>query len=149
MALRPTADPGIPFRLMNLALFQILIVGLGGMLGGIARFWVADVVSRQAGAAFPWGTLFVNVSGSLAIGLLAAILPTSGIHGEAASFSWLVFVVGILGSYTTVSAFSLQTLALFRDGRKIGACLNIIVSLALCLVAVGAGYLLGSWLVAG
>ncbi len=123
---------------MQVGLIHFLIVGLGGALGGMARFWVSGVVARWVGETFPWGTLVVNVSGSFTIGLLATLLPSDG-----DAQLWLVLVVGILGSYTTVSSFSLQTLALVRDGEWLHAGLNILASVVLCLGAAVGGFLSG------
>lgn len=123
---------------MQLDPVHFLIVGLGGALGGIARFWVSGVVARWVGETFPWGTLVVNVSGSFTIGLLATLLPSAG-----DARLWLALVVGILGSYTTVSSFSLQTLALARDGEWLHAGLNILASVVLCLGAAVGGFVSG------
>lgn len=126
-------------------LIQILIIGVGGAIGGIGRFWLSGTINRRIGGAFPWGTLVVNVTGSLAIGLLAALLP----KGNEGSVPWLALVVGILGSYTTVSSFSLETLTLARNGQTRQAVLNIVASLLACLGAAAAGYRLGHGLMGG
>lgn len=123
---------------MRLDPIHFLLVGLGGALGGIARFWVSGMVARWIGETFPLGTLVVNVSGSFTIGLLATLLPSGG-----DAQPWLALVVGVLGSYTTVSSFSLQTLALAHDGEWLHAGLNIIASVVLCLGAAVIGYLSG------
>lgn len=120
---------------------QLLLVALGGAVGGLARFWLSDIVARTAGETFPWGTLAVNVSGALAIGILAGLIfsPTDG-AAQLPSL-WLPLITGVLGSYTTVSAFSLQTLALAQHGHAARAVLNIVGSVVLCLSAVAAGFL--------
>ena len=118
----------------------ILLVFLGGIAGGVLRYAVSGLVARAAGETFPWGTMVVNGTGALAIGWLAAVAATGGVGDPA----WLVAVVGVLGSYTTVSSFSLQTLALARDGEWLAALFNIVGSLALCLAAAMAGYLAGA-----
>ena len=119
----------------------ILLATLGGGLGGIARFWVSGLVAEAYGETFPWGTLTVNVTGAAAIGVLAALLLAPGAHQATTAPLWAALVSGVLGSYTTVSSFSLQTLALVRNGEPIRAALNITGSLVLCLGAVTAGYL--------
>lgn len=118
------------------------LVAVGGGLGGVARFWVSGMVARRWGETFPWGTLVVNVTGSGAVGVLAALLlePTS--HASSGLPLWAGLVVGLLGSFTTVSAFSLQTLALLRDGEPGRAALNVMASLVLCLAAATLGYAL-------
>lgn len=125
------------------ALGHILLVALGGGIGGAARFWVSGVVARRIGETFPFGTLVVNVSGAMAVGLLAAFILQPGIHPGAPEPVWSTLVVGMLGSYTTVSSFSLQTLALLRDRQHLRAALNALGSVASCLLAVAGGYMLG------
>lgn len=118
-------------------------VMLGSGLGGIARFWLSNLVGRRIGETFPWGTMAVNVSGSLAIGIAAASALSSG-GAFADPAVWRLAVVGFLGSYTTVSSFSLQTLALARDGDWRRAFANIALSLVLCLAATALGLVAGS-----
>lgn len=111
-------------------------VALGSALGGAARFAVSGLVARAVGETFPWGTMTVNVTGSLALGALAASADT----GALAPALWHLAALGFLGSYTTVSSFSLQTLALVRDGETGRAASNVALSLALCLAAAAAGF---------
>ncbi len=125
---------------MTEAALFILLATLGGGLGGVARFWVSGMVARRFGETFPWGTLAVNASGAAAIGVLAALLLGAGGDAEATGTLWAGLVSGVLGSYTTVSSFSLQTLALVRNGEPLSAVLNITGSLVLCLGAAAAGY---------
>jgi fluoride exporter len=126
---------------MAFAIEHIGIVAVSGMVGGIARFWLSGFIAHRIGERFPWGTLVVNVSGAFAIGALAALLPAFGSGSGASLTLWLALAIGILGSYTTVSSFSLQTLALLRERELLRALLNIITSLSLCLSAAIAGYL--------
>lgn len=116
-------------------------VALGSALGGMARFFVSGFVGRRIGETFPWGTMAVNVSGALAVGIIVATGDFSQL--AAPSAVWVFVITGFLGSYTTVSSFSLQTLALAREGdlRRAGA--NVVLSLALCLSAATAGMFLG------
>ena len=118
---------------------------VGSALGGMARFWLADAIGRRLGERFPWGTLAVNASGALAIGVLAALFlgPAGSGTGTA---TWHFAVLGFLGSYTTVSSVSLQTLALLHDRAWRRAAANIVLSLGLCLSAAGVGLLAGAWL---
>ena len=117
-------------------------VALGSALGGTARYFVSGVVGRHIGETFPWGTLTVNVTGAFTIGLFAALATADGVFSSGAS--WQFAVIGFLGSYTTVSSFSLQTLALVRDGEFPRAIGNVAVSLVLCLNAAALGYATGS-----
>jgi len=119
---------------------QMLAVAVGGSIGGVARFWVSSLVARRFGEAFPWGTLVVNVSGTAIIGVLAGMLLAPETHAVKHLPAWSGLVIGILGSYTTVSSFSLQTLALLRakkPGRALG---NVAASLTLCLGSATLGY---------
>ncbi|MCG5501609.1 fluoride efflux transporter CrcB [Ectothiorhodospira lacustris] len=125
---------------VNLAPLSLTLILLGGALGGLARYWMTGWVSASAGVSFPWGTLVVNVSGALLIGMAAAAWMPPGGLSEAWIPMWAWLVVGILGSYTTVSSFSLQTLILLRDGRPMQALLNILLSVTLCLSAAALAY---------
>jgi CrcB protein len=120
------------------ALHGLIWVTVGSAFGGMARFFLSGVVGRRVGETFPWGTIAVNVTGSFAIGAIAAAAAAEPFL-RAPAF-WQLAVVGFLGSYTTVSSFSLQTLALARDGdyRRAGG--NVVLSVALCLAAAALGY---------
>jgi len=117
----------------------LICVVVGSALGGTARYFVSGVVARRLGETFPWGTMIVNVTGAFLIGILGA-LATHGSSLFAASNPWLFAVTGFLGCYTTVSSFSLQTLALARDGEAALAVGNVVFSVLLCLGAVAAGF---------
>lgn len=119
-----------------LVLTNLACVGLGSAIGGTARFFVSGLVGRAIGETFPWGTVVVNVTGAFAIGAAAA----AGHSAFEVPTSWHFTVVGVLGTYTTVSSFSLQTLALARDGELVRAGGNIVVSLVVCLSAVALGF---------
>jgi CrcB protein len=120
---------------------DILWVCLGCALGGMARYFVSGFVARRIGETFPWGTLVVNVSGAFVIGLVAA---SANFNGAFADMSlWRLAVVGFLGSYTTVSSFSLQTLMLVRDAELTHALSNVALSVGLCLPAAALGMYVG------
>ena len=121
-----------------------LAVGLGSALGGMGRFWIAGVIGQRYGDSFPWGTILVNVTGSFAIGVLAALTSTEGrLHPKLNPLAAQFFMVGICGGYTTFSSFSLQTLKLIQTGSVSQASANIALSVIACLVAVWAGYAVG------
>jgi CrcB protein len=117
-------------------------VGLGSALGGVSRHWVSGWVAGRIGERFPWGTLCVNVSGSFLIGLLAAFMLPEG-KVLLSRTARLLFMVGVLGGYTTFSSFSLQTLNLVREGEWLYAAANVASSVCLCLVSVWLGYWVG------
>jgi fluoride exporter len=123
------------------------LVTLGAIVGTPARFFVSGLVARRIDETFPWGTLVVNASGCLIMGLAAAYARIHGLSGN--SEFWLLAATGFLGSYTTVSSFALQTLALLRDGERRPALGYIALSVGLCLVAVFAGYAAGAPMFAG
>jgi CrcB protein len=116
-----------------------LWVALGGALGSVSRYAVALGVMRWLGTGFPWGTLLINVAGSFAIGLLAALATSDGRPALGADARAFV-MIGILGGFTTFSSFSLETLALARSGALGAAAANAGLSLALCLAAVWLGF---------
>ena len=121
----------------------VMWVALGSIIGGTARFWLSGFVARRVGETFPWGTMVVNVSGAFLLGILAASAAGHGIF--AAVTPWQFAAIGILGTYTTVSSFSLQTLALARDGEMMRAGGNMVLSLSLCLLAVTGGFAAGRY----
>jgi fluoride exporter len=119
---------------------QWLLVAAGGALGGAMRYTVSGWVAKRVGETFPWGTLIVNTSGAFLLALLMGS-PTSS--GAPSNGMWLLLGVGVIGSYTTVSSLSLQTLALVREGQLRVAAIYVGLSVVAGLAA-GA---LGWWLV--
>jgi CrcB protein len=113
----------------------VLGVGLLGGLGAVARFLVDGVVTRRTGARFPFGILAVNLSGALALGVLAG----AALHGDA----YLLFGGGLLGAYTTFSTWMLDSHLLAEEGRRDLGALNVVGSLALGLLAVWLGRRVG------
>ena len=115
-----------------------LWVAFGSALGGIGRYACTGLGTRWFGETFPWGTLFVNVAGSLLIGVLAVVIPADSRVFVDNSRDFLM--IGLLGGFTTFSSFSLQTLNLARDGHWGAAAGYTLASVSLCLVAVAIGY---------
>jgi len=115
------------------------LVGLGGALGSIARFWLSGVIAARVGETFPWHTLLINVTGSFVIGFFATLTGPEG-RVFASSGTRQFVMIGLCGGYTTFSAFSLQTLALAREGQWLQAGGNIAGSVILCLLAVWLGH---------
>jgi CrcB protein len=120
-----------------------LWIAIGSALGGTARHWCNAVATQWLGPSFPWGTLFINVTGSLIIGFFFALTDSSG-RFDVSSNSKLFVMTGICGGYTTFSAFSLQSLTLFQDGAWLRGGGYVAASVGLCLLAVWAGYALGA-----
>ena len=118
-----------------------LVVALGSALGGVARVWGTVLVGRLVGEGLPWGTLTVNVVGSLMIGLVASLSAPEG-RWLAHPLTKQFFLLGVFGGFTTFSAFSLQTLNLLRDGEVMRAAAYVGASAVLCVLAAWAGHLL-------
>jgi CrcB protein len=117
-----------------------LAVALGGALGSLGRYWIAELFAALGVLAFPWATLFANVTGSFLIGFIATLTGPDGrllVAPELRQF-WMA---GICGGYTTFSSFSLQTLTLAQGGEWARAGLNVVLSVSLCLFAVWLGHL--------
>lgn len=114
------------------------LVSLGAIVGTPLRFFVSRFAGARVGETFPWGTLAVNVSGCLTMGVVAAYAAKLGYSGT--SDYWLLLATGFLGSYTTVSSFALQTLALARGGETAAALRYIFLSVGLCLGAAALGF---------
>jgi len=122
-------------------IITLVSVVLGSVLGGVARYFISGFVARRVGETFPWGTLFINVSGAFLIGIFGALAEDRA-SILASPDPWLFAVTGFLGCYTTVSSFSLQTLALARDGEGGRAGGYVALSVGLCLGAVTLGFAL-------
>ena len=119
---------------------QLLAIAGGGALGAVLRYGMSNSVYRLLGRDFPYGTMAVNVLGSLLMGLLFVLL----VERMIVSVEWRSgLLVGLLGAFTTFSTFSFETLALFDAGAPLKALLNIIASIVLCLVATWLGMILG------
>jgi CrcB protein len=119
----------------------IILIGIGSGLGGILRYWLSGVVAERIGETFPWGTMSVNIIGSLLIGLLAAFVDSERVLMSPGGRQFLM--MGVCGGFTTFSSFSLQTFRLMQDNEWLHAGGNILLSVVLCLLSVFAGYKLG------
>ena len=115
---------------------KVLLVALGGALGSLARYGVGMVVARLLGVGFPWGTLLVNLLGGLAMGVLAVRVGPEQEHLR------LALGVGLLGGFTTFSAFSLETLRLMEEAPG-QALWYALASVALSVGACWLGLMLG------
>lgn len=119
-------------------LSRLLLVFLGSGLGGVLRLLLAAGLQARAGPSFPWGTLAVNVVGCLALGAFLGVRERTLLLGSG---SWLFLGTGLCGGFTTMSTFSLETLALLRDREWLYAAANVSLSLAACLAATAVGLL--------
>jgi CrcB protein len=120
----------------------LIVIALGGALGAVARYATSVGIHSITGYDFPYGTLVVNVAGSLAIGVLYVVIIESGpglTHYRAP------LMVGLLGAFTTFSAFSLETIHLMEAGNILKAGANVVLNVVLCLGACWAGLVLGRY----
>lgn len=123
-------------------MYQITGIMLGGAIGALLRFLVANGVYQWLGRGFPYGTLAVNVIGSFLIGFLTLYFMERDLLTSVLARS---LIVGVLGAFTTFSTFSLDTFDLLMAGRLWGAGLNIALSVGGCIVAVWAGVQVARW----
>ena len=118
---------------------MLLAVAIGGAFGALGRYSLSTWVQNALGSSFPWGTLGVNVIGSFLVGALVAAVQKGVLPPEFQTLA----AVGLLGSFTTFSAFSLETIELIQEGAWVRGVAYVAVSVSVGLIAV----LLGMWLV--
>ena len=123
---------------MATSALQIFAIMIGGAVGAAIRFIISNGIYNLLGREFPYGTFTVNVIGSFFMGLLTVVLIE---RGEFDPVIKLAILVGFLGSFTTFSTFSLDTLTLINDGALLRAFLNMIGSVVVCVSAVWLGML--------
>ena len=114
---------------------NVLYVALGGAIGAAARYLAGLWLAARLGASFPWGTFFVNVTGSFLIGIVLVLVEGGTLPAEARLF----LAVGILGGYTTFSSFSYETLQLLNGGDVVPVLFNTLGQLLIGLLAVYLG----------
>jgi len=117
-----------------------LLAGMGGAIGSIGRIGMTDLVNKWLGNQFPFGTIMVNVTGAILMGLLAGYGESEPGKLIFAPGARTFLMIGVLGGYTTFSSFSLQTFLFIEQGNLMGAFLNILLSVVLCLLDIWAGF---------
>lgn len=121
-----------------MALISAVVVGSGGFLGALARYGLSGLVHRQLPlTTFPYGTLMVNLLGSLVIGVIAGLTESRQLFGPAFRTFTLI---GILGGFTTFSTFTYETFAMIRDDQLLRAAANIGMHVILGLTLLWLGY---------
>jgi CrcB protein len=130
-------------------LFEVLVrtfwaVAAGAAAGGVSRYYLSLAIHNRVGAAFPWGTLLVNVTGSLLLGfLMRYAIATPSVSAELR----LLLTTGFCGGYTTFSTFSYETAMLMEDGQYERAATYAVASVLVALVATACGFLLARELI--
>lgn len=120
---------------------HILTIGLGGFVGSVARYAIAYLIDSRSDGSFPYGILAVNLLGCLIFGLMSGVVESRDMFSEEVRA--LIFI-GLLGSFTTFSTFSSDSLKMLSDGNFLGAFLNIGLSLVLGLLFIWLGYLVST-----
>jgi CrcB protein len=119
---------------------QLAFIAAGGATGALMRYWMSNGIYAVLGRGFPYGTLTVNVVGSLFMGFCYVFM----IERMDVSVEWRAgLMIGLLGAFTTFSTFSIETLNLLESGEPMKAGLNIILSVALCILGCWLGMIVG------
>ena len=121
-------------------MLKYLLVGIGGCLGSILRFWLGSYISGKMGTRFPYGTLVINITGSFLLGVVFALLT--------ARTNWnpywrYLIPIGFIGGYTTFSSFEYETLRMIQDGQMGLGLLYVATSVVIGFVAVWGGVIAG------
>jgi fluoride exporter len=116
---------------------HLLLVGTGGFIGSVLRYWLSGVAQRWMQGDYPIGTLVVNAVGCLVIGAFWSLVE----YREFFIPEWRIFMtVGVLGGFTTFSAFGYETFVLLRDGEYLSALINVAANVLIGLAAVAVGF---------
>lgn len=124
-------------------MIKYLMVGIGGFLGSIARFWVSGYISDRWGTSFPYGTFVINCTGSFLLGFIVTLLAVRA-HWDA---KWLYLIpIGFIGAYTTFSTFEYETFRSIQGGNLLMALLNVSLSVLIGFLSVWFGVIAGKTL---
>ena len=119
---------------------QLVYIAAGGATGALMRYWMSNGIYAILGRGFPYGTLTVNVVGSLLMGFCYVFM----IERMDVSVEWrAALMIGLLGAFTTFSTFSIETLNLLESGEQLKAALNILLSVTLCIIGCWLGMIVG------
>ncbi len=122
---------------------QFLLISLGAILGANARYWLGDWVAQRFGTSFPYGTLLINLTGSLILGLFFTLTTERFLVDPR----WrTVVAIGFLGAYTTFSSYTYESVSLILAGQWTLGLVNLFGSAVLGAIAVTGGIALGRWL---
>jgi len=124
-------------------MIKIIVLAAGGAAGTLLRYALSGVIYRFLGGIFPWGTLAVNLVGSLAIGLLWGVFEVENLPPQIRNFLF----IGVLGGFTTFSTFALESFNLLRDGEIKLALLSIIASNVIGVALVFSGFVLSKYII--
>ena len=122
---------------------KILLLAAGGAIGTLLRYSLSGLTYKLFNGVFPWGTLFVNLAGSFAIGFLWGFFDIENLSSNIRNFIF----IGVLGGFTTFSTFALENFSMFRDGQIKLALSNIIASNIIGIALVFAGFLLSKYII--
>lgn len=120
---------------------RLLFIALGGAVGALLRYAVSGLTYRYLGSNFPWGTLSVNLIGALVIGFLWGLSEGIAMSSHFRTFAF----IGVIGSFTTLSTYSLETFHLFRTGAWKGAVLNIFLTNVMSILLVILGFMVSKY----
>lgn len=122
------------------SLLKYVMVGIGGCLGSILRFWLGNYVGSKMGTRFPYGTFVINITGSFLIGLVFAFLTE---RSQWSPYWRYLIPIGFIGGYTTFSSFEFETLRTMQEGQFAIGLLYVTSSVVLGLAAVWGGLIAG------
>ncbi len=124
-------------------MIKLLLLSAGGAIGTLFRYALSGITQRAFEGFFPWGTMFVNLTGSLAIGLIWGVFEIENLSANIRNF---VFI-GVLGGFTTFSTYTLESFSLLRDGEIKLAISNILANNILGIILVFAGFLISKYVI--